>query len=59
MSLGQAADGSTALSLGADLTSKDGWALPAGYAGRFGEGARNHGFLLGGRLNFHCPRPIP
>ena len=52
MSLGQAADGSTALSLGTDLASKDGWALSVGYAGRFGEGAKDHGFFLGGRLRF-------
>ena len=52
MSLGQAADGSAALSLGADLASKGGWALSVGYAGRFGDGARDHGFLLGGRLRF-------
>ena len=45
-------DHSAALSLGADLAANDGWALSAGYAGRFGEGARDHGFLLGGRLNF-------
>ncbi|WP_421706978.1 autotransporter domain-containing protein [Algihabitans sp.] len=45
-------DHSAALSLGADLAADDGWALSAGYAGRFGEGARDHGFLLGGRLNF-------
>ncbi|WP_421707960.1 autotransporter domain-containing protein [Algihabitans sp.] len=45
-------DHSAALSFGADLTSKDGWALSAGYAGRFGEGAKDHGFFLGGRLRF-------
>ncbi|WP_375595380.1 autotransporter domain-containing protein [Algihabitans albus] len=41
-----------ALSLGADLASQDGWALSAGYAGRFGEGARDHGVLLGGKIRF-------
>ena len=45
-------DHSAALSLGADLAADDGWALSAGYAGRFGEGARDHVFLLGGRLRF-------
>ena len=43
---------SAALSLGADLTSDAGWVLSAGYAGRFGEGARDHGVLLGGRISF-------
>ena len=52
MSLEQAADGSTALSLGNDLAADEGRALSAGYAGRFGEGARDHGFFLGGRLRF-------
>ena len=45
-------DHSAALSLGADLAAEEGWALSAGYAGRFGEGARDHGFLLGGRISF-------
>ena len=40
------------LSLGTNLAAEDGWALSAGYAGRFGEGARDHGFLLGGCLRF-------
>ena len=52
MSLGQAADASATLSFGADLASKNGWALSVGYAGRFGEGAKDHGFFLGGRRNF-------
>ena len=52
MSLGPAADGSTALSLGTDLAADDGWALSAGYAGRFGDGAKDHGFFLGRRLRF-------
>ena len=41
-----------ALSLGTDFATEEGWALSAGYAGRFGEGARDHGFLLGGWRNF-------
>ncbi|MGP1257250.1 MAG: autotransporter outer membrane beta-barrel domain-containing protein, partial [Kiloniellales bacterium] len=45
-------DHAAALSLGADLASQNGWALSAGYAGRFGDGARDHGLLLGGRLSF-------
>ncbi|WP_375596368.1 autotransporter-associated beta strand repeat-containing protein [Algihabitans albus] len=45
-------DHAAALSFGADLASQDGWALSAGYAGRFGEGARDHGILLGGRIGF-------
>ena len=52
MFLGQLADGSAALSLGTDPASKGGWALSVGYAGRFGEGVKDHGFLLGGRLRF-------
>lgn len=43
---------SAALGVGADLASDEGWALSAGYAGRFGAGAREHGFLLGGRIQF-------
>ncbi len=43
---------SAAVSLSADLVSRDGWATSLGYAGRFGEGSKDHGFLLGARLSF-------
>ena len=43
------------LSLGADLAAEEGWALSARYVGRFGEGARDHGFLLGGWLIVYEP----
>ena len=52
MSFGQPTDGSTALSLGTDLAADDGRALSVGYAGRFGEGAKDYGFFLGGKLRF-------
>ena len=52
MSLVQPADGSAALSLGTDLAADEGWALSARYVGRFGEGARDHGFLFGGQRSF-------
>ncbi len=43
---------SAALSLSVDLAADDGWSLGAGYAGRFSDGAQDHGFLLGGSLRF-------
>lgn len=43
---------SAAVSVGAELAADDGWRLGAGYAGRFAEGAQDHGFLLGGSLRF-------
>lgn len=43
---------SAAVSLGAELESLDGWGLVAGYAGRFGKGAQDHGFRLGGSLRY-------
>ena len=52
MPLGQPADGSAALSLGTDLAADEGWALSARYVGRFGEGARDQGFLFGGQRSF-------
>lgn len=43
---------SGAIGLAADLVSTRGWAMSAGYAGRFGDGAQDHGFLLGARFAF-------
>ena len=43
---------SAAVSLSADVLSEDGWASSLGYAGRFGDGSRDHGFLLGARVSF-------
>ena len=40
------------LSLGTNFATEEGWTLSAGDVGRFGEGARDHGFLFGGRWNF-------
>lgn len=43
---------SAAVGLGIDLASNDGWTLGAGYAGRFAEGAQDHGFLARASLRF-------
>ena len=43
---------SSAVRLSADLVSIDGWATSLGYAGRFGGGSNDHGFLLGARVRF-------
>ena len=40
------------LSLGTNSATEEGWALSAGNVGRFGDGAKDHGFFLGGRLKF-------
>ncbi len=43
---------SAAVALTMDLASEEDWAVSAGYAGRFGGGAQDHGFLVGARLSF-------
>ena len=43
---------SGAVGLTADLVSAEGWAVSAGYAGRFGDDAQDHGVLLGARFAF-------
>ena len=44
---------SGAVALTVDLTPADGaWGVSAGYAGRFGDGAEDHGFLLRTSLRF-------
>ena len=43
---------SAAVQVSADLVADDGWAASAGYAGRFGDGAQDHGFAIGVRLSF-------
>ncbi len=52
----EAPEHSAALSLGAELARDadrpGGWTLEAGYAGRFGDGAQDHGFLLKGGFKF-------
>jgi autotransporter-associated beta strand protein len=35
-----------------DLASAGGWSVGLGYAGRFAEGARDHAFRIGGKLEF-------
>ena len=43
---------SGAVGLAVDLVSADGWTVTAGYAGRFGDGAQDHGVLIGASLTF-------
>lgn len=40
------------LGVGLGLGSVEGWDLRAAYAGRFGDGAEDHGFLLGFSTEF-------